>query len=578
MVNNSPAHKGRPKIFGLLKPYRWQVLLLIIFTLTGNATNLVIPKIISHGIDSYGAASYSGRQTIITFLLASVIIFLFSYLQTIVQTYTSERVAFNLRKKLSDKISGQSLAFIQQSGPARLLTNLTSDMDSVKMFVSQAVSAIVSSVFIIAGTCALLLSINWKLALAVMAIIPLITIFFSVLFRRVRVLFRRSREVIDWLNRVINESIMGSAIIRVINSQQTEYKKFIEASKEARSIGISILITFATLMPLIMFLGNIATLIILSMGGHFVITDKLTLGDFAAFNSYVAILIFPIMVIGFMSNIIAQSTASYERIESVISAPDYIDTGRIDRALTGKIEMKNVTVMYGEKSVLKDVSIQIAPGSQTAIIGPTAAGKSQLLYLLTGLIKPSSGEVLFDSNPIDDYNKEAFYRQIGFVFQDSILFNMTLRENIAFSETVTDQALEKAIETAGLKEFIDTLPQHLDTMVSERGTTLSGGQKQRIMLARALALNPGILLLDDFTARVDRQTEKKILGNVHRNYPGLTLISVTQKISAVKNFEQIVLLMEGEVIASGKHERLKETCPEYIQIYNSQKSTSHYEL
>jgi len=578
MVSNTSAQKKSSKIFSLLRNYRWQVILLILFTLIGNATNLVIPKIISHGIDSYSSSSYSGRNTIILFLLASVIIFLFSYLQTVVQTYTSERVAFDLRKKLSDKISGQSLAFIQQSNPARLLTNLTSDMDSVKMFVSHAVSAIVSSVFIIAGTCVLLLSINWKLALAVMAIIPLIAIFFSVLFKRVRVLFKRSREVIDWLNKVINESIMGAAIIRVINSQQPEYKKFIEASKESRSIGISILTTFASLMPLIMFLGNIATLIILAMGGHFVITEKLSLGDFAAFNSYVAILIFPIMVIGFMSNLIAQSTASYERIESVISAPDYIDNGTIDHQLTGTIELKNVTMMYGDKYVLKDVSLKIEPGSQTAIIGPTAAGKSQLLYLLTGLTKPSSGEILFDNNRIDEYNKESFYKQIGFVFQDSILFNMTLRENISFSETVTDEALEKAIDTAELKDFINTLPQHLDTMVSERGTTLSGGQKQRIMLARALALNPGILLLDDFTARVDRQTEKKILGNVRRNYPGLTLISVTQKISAVKNFEQIVLLMEGEVIATGRHEILKATCPEYIQIYNSQKSTSHYEL
>jgi len=578
MANNSSGQKETPKIFSLLKHYRWQIMLLIMFTLIGNATNLVIPKIISHGIDSYGAGNYSGRQIIITFLLAAVTIFLFSYLQTVVQTYTSERVAFDLRKKLSDKISGQSLAFIQQSSPARLLTNLTSDMDSVKMFVSHAVSAIVSSVFIIAGTCVLLLSINWKLALAVMSIIPLVAILFSVLFKRVRVLFRRSREVIDWLNRVINESIMGSAIIRVINSQQTEYKKFIEASKEARTIGIAILVLFSTLMPLIMFLGNIATLIILAMGGHFVITDKLTLGDFAAFNSYVAILIFPLMVIGFMSNIIAQSTASFERIERVINAPEYVDSGTIDRPLSGRIELKNVTLTYGEKRVLKDVSISIEPGSQTAIIGPTAAGKSQLLYLLTGLVNPSTGEVLFDGNQINEYNKEAFYKQVGFVFQDSILFNMTLRENIAFSETVTDNALEKAIETAELKEFIDTLPEHLDTIVSERGTTLSGGQKQRIMLARALALDPGILLLDDFTARIDRQTEKKILGNVRKNYPGLTLVSVTQKISAVKNFEQIILLMEGEVIATGRHESLKETCPEYIQIYNSQKSTSHYEL
>lgn len=569
---------GKTSLLSLLKPYRWRVVLLIAFTLIGNATNLVIPKIISHGIDSFSASDYSAGNTVTIFLSAAIVIFLFSYLQTLVQTYTSEKVAFDMRKRVSDKISGQSLSFIQQSNPAKLLTNMTSDIDSVKMFVSHAVSAIVSSFFIIAGTCVLLLTINWKLALAVITIIPVMAFIFRTLFKRVRLLFRRSREVIDWLNRVINESILGSAIIRVINSQQTEYKKFIEASKEARTIGISILTLFSTLMPLIMFLGNFATLIILSMGGHFVINGKLSLGDFAAFNSYVAILIFPIMVIGFMSNMIAQSTASYERIERVLNAPDYKDDGVISSPLAGRVELKDVTVVYGEKSVLKNVSLAVEPGSQTAIIGPTAAGKSQLLYLLTGLIKPSAGEVLFDGHPLDEYNKEAFYRQVGFVFQDSILFNMTLRENIAFSDTVTDESLEKAIETAGLKDFIDTLPEHLDTLVSERGTTLSGGQKQRIMLARALAVNPRILLLDDFTARVDRQTEKKILASVHKNYPDLTLISVTQKISAVKNFEQIVLLMEGEVIASGKHEDLKETCPEYIQIYNSQKSTSHYEL
>jgi ATP-binding cassette subfamily B protein len=158
------------------------------------------------------------------------------------------------------------------------------------------------------------------------------------------------------------------------------------------------------------------------------------------------------------------------------------------------------------------------------------------------------------------------------------MFNMSLRENIAFSDTVTDESLQKAIETAELKEFIETLPNKLDTMVSERGTSLSGGQKQRIMLARALALNPKILLLDDFTARVDPQTEKKILQNVRNNYPEITLISVTQKISPVKHFDQIILLMEGELVAAGKHDSLRNTCPEYVQIYESQKSTSHYEM
>jgi len=213
-----------------------------------------------------------------------------------------------------------------------------------------------------------------------------------------------------------------------------------------------------------------------------------------------------------------------------------------------------------------------------AVIGPTAAGKTQLLYLLAGLIKPAEGIVEFDGADIEKYNKENFYSQVGFVFQDSILFNMTIRENIAFSNLVTDESLAKAIATAELKDFIETLPAKLDTIISERGTSLSGGQKQRIMLARALAVNPKILLLDDFTARVDTNTETKILKNLRQNYPGITLISVTQKISTVEHFDKIIVLMEGEIVATGIHTELMQQSPEYIQIFTSQQSTSNYEL
>ncbi|HEX2974993.1 MAG TPA: ABC transporter ATP-binding protein, partial [Bacteroidales bacterium] len=211
-------------------------------------------------------------------------------------------------------------------------------------------------------------------------------------------------------------------------------------------------------------------------------------------------------------------------------------------------------------------------------IGPTAAGKSQLLYLLTNIIPPDSGSIEFDGIPAVNYSREAFHRQIGFVFQDSIIFNLTLRENIAFSDLVTDDSLQKAINTAGLSDFIATLPEGLETRVAERGSSLSGGQKQRIMLARALALNPNVLLLDDFTSRVDRKTENQILCNIRNNYPGITLITITQKIAPVSHFDQIILLMEGEIIASGKHKELIASSPEYIQIYNSQRSTQHYEL
>ena len=583
--NKQPAKKDG--IFSLLKPYRGLVILLILFALFSNSFSLWLPKIISHGIDSYIKAyvqhfgkpfDFDLSPVIIKFSIAIGLIFIFSYLQSIIQTYTSEKVARDLRSRLSEKISRQNNLFIEQVTPSKLLTNLTADVDSIKLFVSQALVSIASSVFIIIGASIMLLTINWKLALCVIAIIPIIGITFFVVLKKVRVLFKESRAVIDWLNKVINESILGSALIRVINSQQLEFDKFLKANTKAKEYGLSILRLFAGLIPVITFTANVAGLSILILGGHFVIQKSMSLGDFAAFNSYLVQLIFPILVIGFMSNIIAQATASYERINGVLDAPDPPETGTITESLRGDIELRDVNVSYGQKPALKDISFTVKAGSKIAIIGPTAAGKSQLLYLLTGLIKANSGAIEFDGRPIDAYNSETFHSQVGFVFQDSIIFNMSIRENIAFSDTVTDESLEKAIDTAELHEFINSLPDKLSTIVSERGSSLSGGQKQRIMLARALAVNPRVLLLDDFTARVDNNTEKKILGNVQKNYPGLTLISVTQKISSVEHYDQIVLLMEGEIIATGKHDELMHTSTEYVQIFNSQQSTSNYEL
>lgn len=587
MPEKEPQKDKKPGIFSLLKPYQGLVILLILFALISNSISLWLPKIISHGIDDYikSYIQHFGRSfhfdlnpVIAKFSIAILLIFIFAYLQSIIQTYTSEKVARDLRGRLSEKISKQSNAFIDQISPAKLLTNLTSDVDSIKMFVSQALVSIISSVFIIIGASVMLLTIDWKLALCVIAIIPIIGITFAVVLKKVRVLFKESRAVIDWLNKVINESILGSALIRVINSQQLEFDKFLKANTKARDYGLAILRLFAGLIPVITFTANIATLSILVLGGHFVINKTMSLGDFAAFNSYLVQLIFPILVIGFMSNIIAQATASFERINGVLNAPEPPETGTITDPLQGNIELKDVNVTYGQKPALKDISFSVEAGSKIAIIGPTAAGKSQLLYLLTGLIKPSSGTIEFDGRPIDAYNSESFHSQVGFVFQDSIIFNMSIRENIAFSDTVTDESLEKAIDTAELHDFVNALPEKLSTVVSERGASLSGGQKQRIMLARALAVNPKILLLDDFTARVDNNTEKKILENVHKNYPGLTLISVTQKIASVEQYDQIILLMEGEIVATGKHDELMLTCTEYVQIFNSQQSTSNYEL
>lgn len=570
--------KKPPGILHLLKPYRGLTLLLLLFTLLSNAINLWLPRIIAHSIDAFNAGIFEYRTVITEFLVAIVSILAFAYLQSIIQTYASEKVARDLRSRLSDKLSKQSYAFIEEANPAKLLTSLTADVDSIKLFISQAIVSIVSSLFIIIGASVLLLGINWKLALCVIAIIPIIGLTFFFVLRKVRALFIESRGVIDVLNKVINESILGAALIRVVNAQQLEYDKFLEVNTKAKTYGLSIMRLFAKLIPVITFSANMAMLTILALGGHFVIQGSLSLGDFAAFNSYLAMLILPILIIGFMSNVIAQATASYTRIQAVLNAPEPVETGTLTNNLEGNIEVDDVSVLYGQTPVLRNVSFRVKAGSKIAIIGPTAAGKTQLLYLLAGLIKPSSGVIRFDGHPFEEYKSEDFYRQMGLVFQDSIIFNMSIRENIAFSEEVTDERLAKAIQSAELSDFIKTLPDQLDTVVSERGTSLSGGQKQRVMLARALAVEPKILLLDDFTARVDNATEEKILRNIELNYPDLTLISVTQKIASVAHYDQIILLMQGEMLATGTHEELMQISPEYVQLFNSQQSTSNYEL
>src|SRR6266481_5175464 len=300
-------------LVALLGPYWKLILPLVLLALASNGLTLWLPRLLSHGIDSF--FGHRALNTILwEFGIAAGFIFILTYLQSIVQTYASERVARDLRNNLSEKISNHTFAEVQEVTPSKLLTNLTSDIDAVKNFVSQAVVNIVSSIFLIIGGSFLLLSINFKLGLAVLTILPIIGITFFVILAKVRALFLQTREVIDWLNKVINESILGAALIRVLNSQKSEHEKFAEANTKARDIGIKILKLFSAMIPVITFSSNLAVLVILVLGGKFIISGRLSLGDFASFNSYLTILIFPILILGFVGNIIAQAQASYGRI------------------------------------------------------------------------------------------------------------------------------------------------------------------------------------------------------------------------------------------------------------------------
>jgi ATP-binding cassette subfamily B protein len=564
-------------MFKLLLSYKKQVVLLIAATLLSSGLGLLIPRLISQGIDNYGATGTIPTSLIWIFSVLAIVIVVLSYAQSLIQNYVAELVGKDLRRQIIAKVARQSFDYVQNVTPSVLLTNLTSDVDSVKNAVGQVFATMLTSGSMVIGAAFFLLITDWQLALIVIAIVPVIAIVFALLFSRIRKLFKKVQGLLDQLNRVINESIWGASLVRILHTQQQEQAKFEQVNNNSRDVQLKIISYFSWLIPFVSFMSNIATLLILLVGGNFVIRGDMSLGEFTAFNSYVQMLIYPVITFSIMSNIIARSVASYTRIQKVLTAITTEKFGSLELALKGNIELKNVTHQYEDRAVLHQVSFVIKSGSRTAIIGPTGAGKSQLLYVLSGLISPNQGEILYDQHPISKLSRESFYRQLSLVFQDSSVFNLTLKENIAFNEAVTDESLATAIETAELNEFIDSLPKQLQTVVSERGASMSGGQKQRLMLARALAVNPTILLLDDFTARVDRKTEQTIMKNLRKNYPNLTLIQVSQIIASVEDFDQIIFMMEGEIIATGTHSELLKTSPDYVQLYNSQKSINTYE-
>jgi ATP-binding cassette subfamily B protein len=560
-------------VLELLKPYRGLIIILVLLGLVASSASLVLPSLIGRGINSFVANQGLPDSLVREFLLAVVAVAVAASLLGVVQVYASEKVARDLRSRVAAKVSRQSYSFVLERDPAKILTNLTSDIDSIKLFVSQVISNLLSSAVILVGASLLLVRLDWRLGLAVLSILPLIGLTFFSVIRRVRPLFTEGRGVVDRLNKVIEANIVGAALVRVLNTHQQESLKFSAVNDRAKAIGLSILAHFAVMIPAVTFFSNLGTLIILGFGGKMVLEGSTNLGDIAAFNSYLAVLIFPIFVVGFMTNLISQAQASYERIKDILGADDPPEEERVSLPLIGDVDVRDLRLSYGEKDVLKGITLALKAGTRNAIVGPTAAGKTQLLTLMSGLLQPQSGSILYDGK----YTPAQLRRQVGVVFQESALFRGTIKENIAFHPEVSPGGWQRAIEAAELDDFIKGLPQGENTLVSERGTTLSGGQKQRVTLARALALEPNVLLLDDFTARLDPTTESRVRRNLLAKYPGMTLLAVTQRIATVADYDCIFLMMEGEILAQGTHQQLLASSPEYAQIYESQKSTHHYE-
>ena len=562
-------------IKSLILKYKFYLIGVIILSILANVANLMVPKLIGQAVDKISSDNHSSPDSTFFITIAALIVggLFMALCELIFSVWFSEKFARDLKTQSFNNLTNQPYQYVTTQGPAQIITVFGSDIDIIQENFTSSISYIFQAVILLLGALVLMLTTSWKLTIIAVIALPIIVFGFFFMFSKIGKFFKLSQQNLTELNNTIGENINSANLVRVLDSTSWEERKYFNFNNQSKSISLNIVKAFSFLLPFINLISNFVTVAFLYFGSRYVASSELTVGALTSFLGYFALLITPIFILGFISQGISQAMASWNRVEPILNADGKIIEGSYNPTIIeGQIEFKNINLEFGGKKVLDDINFTIKKGQSTAILGPTGAGKSQLLNILLGLAKPTSGEVIIDNHNINDWNQNTLLNKAGIVFQESLVFNTTFKQNIDMDRNLDEDKIQTAINTSQLKDYANNLPNGLDTSVLAKGANLSGGQKQRLTLARALASSPDLLLLDDFTARVDNVTEKLIRDGITTNYPNTQIIQVCQKIESIQNYDSIIVIMEGQLLAQGKHEELLKTCPEYLQIYKSQQT------
>ncbi|MCW5852949.1 MAG: ABC transporter ATP-binding protein [Anaerolineae bacterium] len=566
------------RALGYLRPY-WHITLgAYISLILVTASNLVTPRLIQVIIDN--GITARNMRVIVTMTLAilgfAAIRGVFSFLQGYWSEMASQGAAFEMRNALYEKLQKLSFSYHDQSQTGQLMTRATNDVELVRQFTGMGLLQLVNSLIMFFGTAIILFVINWRLALAALALMP---VTFLVIFRfvtSVQPIFRQVQEKLGNLNTILQENLSGVRVVKAFAREEYESKRFRHANDELRDMNVQGARAFSFNLPLVFTMSGLGSLIVLWYGGEQVIGGTLTLGELVAFNTYLALLLFPIFGLGMVSALISQAAAGAVRLFEILDAHIEVDDRPGAQPLppvTGRVAFENVSFRYvgATENTLSHVSFVAEPGQMVAVLGATGAGKSSIINLIPRFYDATSGRVTIDGHDVRDVRVESLRSQIGIVLQETNLFTGSIRDNIAFGRP--DARLEDVVEAATAAEahdFISALPQGYDTSVGERGVGLSGGQKQRIAIARALLLDPRILILDDSTSSVDAETEYRIHQALDRLMQGRTSFVIAQRISTVRNADLILVMEKGRLVATGTHAELLDTSEVYADIYYSQ--------
>lgn len=567
---NSPFKNITKYFFG--KEYLILLISLFITLVIANGVNLATPQVASKYIDSYTTSAPFPIS--IYFLLAILVstVAIFSTLQTYLTSLIGEKIAQDLRKRLYEKVLSQEYEYLYKTKPSKILTIMLSDVNNVKGSFVQTLIAAVTSVFMVIGSSFLMFSINKEIALLIVLTVPTIIVILFLLLKDKFKIFKYVQKARDSLNKVINENIKGSMLIRVFVAEKTEEGKFEKVNTKYKRLGEKVVSIFALVIPSINAIILMGALIVIYFGGKQSIAGDLTYGQISALTNYVAIFTFPILIIGFVGAAIGQAIASLNRINEVLDSPLIFVNGKKDIKDIEKIEVRNLSYVNDDQTILRDINFEIKKGQKVGIIGLTGSGKTSFLKQIIRALDPTGGEVLVNGIDIKKYDIRKLRKLIGFTFQENFLINDTIKNNILFGNTLNDKELNDILKISNVDEIVSKLPDGLESMVGEEGSRLSGGQKQRIMIARALALKPELLILDDSTSRLDIATEKTIFDNISKQYPDISIITVSQKIYSLTDCDHIYVMEDNTFIADGTHKQLLETSPLYKEIEVTQRN------
>ena len=566
-------------LFGYMRRYRWGYLWGSLSVIATNAVWVFFPQVLEAAIDEMKHGATRGRILLLAGLLVGIALVkgVFLYAQRWILIGISREIEFDLRNDLFRHLERQDSGFYQRYRTGDIMARLTNDLNAVRMLLGPALMYSANTVFFTVGAMFFVLRISPWLTLVALAPMPIASILIQYFGTRIHDRFERIQASFSEISSQAQENYSGARLVRAFAREDSQISLFERLNRLYIARSLRLVQLMGMLWPTLEFILGVSMVITLLAGGHLVLAHRITVGAFVAFNTYMIMLIWPIIAVGWVVNLFQRGTASIKRIDELLKSEPAIDDSGADPALPadiilrGDIDFRHLNFSYGDTPVLRDISLKIPAGSSLAIVGPTGSGKTTLVNLLPRLFEAPQGSLLIDGRPVRDYPLAVLRRNIGMVPQETFLFSETIRENLSFGapHAGAEEMLEAA-QAAHIRIEFEEFPQGFETMVGERGVTLSGGQKQRAAIARALLRRPAILILDDALSSVDTYTEERILGGLGAYTSASTTILISHRVSTVREADQIAVLDRGRIVELGRHDELLARDGYYASLYQKQ--------